>query len=278
MGRSFKNLFLLGFLFVSTKVLAAAPKSFEEHLLEGDRHFKLFEDQKALAHYQVAHELRPDDFEAHVKLLRTNNSIGQSLRDNGGSSDLVRAYFKKNVRIAEELYKKHPERVESPFSLAIAYGNLALYSSPREKVEFSQHIEENLKKSIAIDPNFPYSYLGLGIFYREVSRITFLERFFANLLFGEIPSATLEDAEKNFKMALQRDPTFIFTHYHYALCLEYADRNDEAIKEYQKVINLPRTESQDLRFKQLSQEAIKRLKPPSSTGVAIRFENAEENR
>ncbi|MBN8555629.1 MAG: hypothetical protein J0L93_09305 [Deltaproteobacteria bacterium] len=235
--------------------------SFEFEMAEGYRYFKKYDDETSSKHFEAARKLKPNDFDAQLMLLRTTNNIGQNLRDSGADPQLVEAHFKKNVLLAEALNKSHPERAEGPFSLAIAYGNLALFSSAREKVRLSQNIEANLKKSIELNPQFPFSHLGLGIFYREVSRITFLERFFANLLFGKIPHATLEDAEQNFKSSLELEPNFLFTHYHYGICLEYADKTDEAIAEYQKVVDLPQTDSQDPRLKRLAKKALDRLQP-----------------
>jgi tetratricopeptide (TPR) repeat protein len=240
-------------------LVLARPSEFEFHLREGNKYFQNFQNEKALEHFKAAVEINPQHFEARMKYLRANNSIGQNLRDQGGDPKLTEYYFKQNVELAEKLYADFPSRVESSFSVAIAYGNLALYSSPREKVRLSRDIEKNLKRAIELDPKFPYSYLGLGIFYREVSKISFFERFLAKILWGEIPHATIEDALKNFELSLERDPSFLFTHFHFAKTLEQAEKLKEAADEYQKVLRLAETDSGDAYLKEASRKALKAL-------------------
>ncbi|MDB5037398.1 MAG: Tetratricopeptide repeat [Bacteriovoracaceae bacterium] len=247
---------LLFLLIFTSNSLYAKASDFEFHFREGNRYAKEFQNEKALGEYKQASEINPQSFEARLKYLKTNNSIGQDLRDHHADEKITESFFKKNVELAEKLAQDFPNRTESPFCLAIAYGNLALYSSAREKVKLSQNIEKNLKRSIELDPNYPYAYLGLGIFYREVSKISFLERFFADLFFGEIPHSTLEDAEKYFRLSIERDPKFIFTHYNYAITLQNAAKLDEAAKEYQIVLNLPATDSGDSFLKEISRKAL----------------------
>jgi tetratricopeptide (TPR) repeat protein len=249
------------FLFVQIllSVLVGKTTEFESQMIQGDKHFKTFNNSEAIKHYKRAVELAPKNFEARLKYLRTNNSIGQNLRDQGGDPKDITFYFKQNVDLAEALYHDFPKRAEAAFSLAVAYGNLALYSSTREKVRLSRDIEKTLKRSIELDPKFPYSYLALGVFYREVSNINFLERFFAKLLWGEIPHATIEESEKNFELSLARDPTFLFTHYHYAKTLEQAGKIEEAADQYREVIKRPPTDSGDKFLKEISRNALRDL-------------------
>lgn len=253
-----RKIFILA-AFVLVNSIAAKPSDFDREIALGDKAFKAFDNENALKHYSAAIALNPENFDARFKYLRTNNSLGQNLRDRGASKKESEFYFRKNLDLAESLYKEFPQRAEAAFCLAIAYGNLALYASAREKVELSRHIEKTLKRAIELNPKFPYSYLGLGIFYREVSQINFLERFFAKLLWGEIPRATLEQAEEHFKKSISMEPTFLFTHFHYAKTLELNGKLREAGAEYGEVLKRPETDSGDAYLKTESRRSLKDL-------------------
>lgn len=239
-----------------------ASRDFHFYAALGDKYAAEFNTDKALEAYGEAYELDPKNLDYAIKFLRANNSVGQYLRDQDADPEKVEAYFKRNVELAEKIHTDYPDRAESLFSLAIAYGNLALYSSPREKVKLAQDVEKNLKRSIELDPQFPYAYLGLAIFYREVASMTFLERFFADLFLGEVPKSSYAEAEKFFFASLEKDPNFIFTHYHLAICYERDGKTDEAAARYRKVLELPRSDYGDPILKKNAEAALKRMGSP----------------
>lgn len=244
------------------KVLSESERRhFRQEMFEGNKLFDAFHVKEALPHFEKAYALDPLNYEAQVKLLRTYNAMGQDSMDRTEDHDRAEFYFRKNIEIAEGLVEKFPKSAEAWFAKAVTYGNLALYSPAKEKVQFAQNIEKMLKTSIELDPNYPYAYLGLAIFYREVSQITFMERFFANLLFGEIPQATLELSEEYFKKSIERDPNFVFARFHYGKCLEYADRIDEAVAQYDLAIRLPQKDFGDEILKKKSRSSIEELRP-----------------
>ncbi len=227
---------------------------------EGDRFAKEFDLQNALTQYEKAEQLSPMDFNIRWRILKMNNSLGQTMRDQNKDPKQVEFHFRRNVELAEKLYKDFPNKAETMFAVAVSYGNLALFSPPKEKVRLSGNIEALLKKAIETDPDFAYSYLGLGMFYREVSKITFWERFFAQLFFGSIPQATLADSEKYFRMAIEREPDFIFSHFYLAKALEDAEKYSDAVIEYRAVLQLPASDASDPFFKEVSTKALERLK------------------
>lgn len=260
------------------KVLTAEDrKKFQTELAAGNKLFDEFKVKEALPHFEKAREMDPSNYEAEIKLLRINNSIGQEYIDRSDDADRAEFYFRRNIELAENLTANHSESAEAWFAMAISYGNLALYSPAKEKVRLAQNVEKYLKKSITLDSRYPYSYLGLGIFYREVSRITFLERFFADLLFGEIPQASLEDAEKYFKKAIELDPNFPFARYHYGLCLEYLDRIDDAIVQYDLVLHLPRKDFGDLILRKKAKERLEEIRPGYFRESAQKADRSKED-
>ncbi len=58
-------------------------------------------------------------------------------------------------------------------------------------------VEDYAEKAIQLDPSFAPSYTLLGVFYREVASLNWLERMLAGSL-GVLPKVTLADAERMF--------------------------------------------------------------------------------
>lgn len=216
-----------------------------------------FNAEKALSLYEKAAALDPSYYEGALNYLRTRNSIGQQLLYGDRKATEAREIFLDNYERAKKLYEKFPLKTESPFAIAVTAGNLALLSTPREKVFLALNVEKNLKESLRINPKFAYGFLGLGIFYKEISRITFIERFFAELFFGKVPHATLEDAETNLRKALELDPSFIFTRFHLADCLYKMDREDDAVQIYKELLTMRSIDLNDDLWKALSTEFLK---------------------
>jgi tetratricopeptide (TPR) repeat protein len=216
-----------------------------------------FNAEKALSYYEKAAIQDPSLYEAALNYLRTRNSMGQQLLYGDKKTAEAREIFLDNYERAKKLYEKFPLKTESPFAIAVTAGNLALLSAPREKVFLALNVEKNLKESLRINPKFAYGFLGLGIFYKEISKITFIERFFAELFFGKVPHATLEDAELNLRKALKLDPSFIFTRFHLADCLYKMDREEEAIEMYKELVTMRSIDLNDDLWKTLSTEFLK---------------------
>jgi tetratricopeptide (TPR) repeat protein len=53
----------------------------------------------------------------------------------------------------------------------------------------------------------------LGIYYREIASLNWIERTFANTFFGSLPSGSYEDSERYFKKALSIDSDMIVAVY-----------------------------------------------------------------
>lgn len=242
-------------IFISTFSLVASP-TYLSYLKEGDRYFNEYKNAMALVNYEEAYKMAPHRFDPLFKLIRAINDVAEDRRDANGDKSQIEALFRRSLKLAKTLYEKYPNRTESAFVLAVAHGNLALFIDVKERVLLASKAEALLKKSIELDPSYPYHYLGLGIFYKEVAGISWIERFFGEMLYGEIPEASYADAEKYIKMTLERDPGFIFAHFHLAQVYEEWSKYEKAYFQFQKVIELPQKDHSDPVLKSL---AIKQI-------------------
>jgi tetratricopeptide (TPR) repeat protein len=240
------------FLFLLLLVAATttrAQDTYEALIAAGNEHYEAFENREALAAYEQAHTLQPDSFEVLALLARTYNDYGRDrLAEN--QRDAAEKSFETAVSYAEMLKSTYPDRAETYFLLAASYGNLALFKGGKGKVETGRAVEAYSKKAVEIDSTFALPYVVLGIFYREVASLNWLERTAANALFGGVPDGSKAQALDMIQRAIELDPDLNFAHYEMARTYESMDEQAKAAEHYRKVIELPPYTSEDARHQQ----------------------------
>ena len=154
--------------------------------------------------------------------------------------------------------EKFPDRPETYFHLSAAYGNLALFKGGKSKVKIGRDVEQYAKKAIELDSTYAPAYVALGLFYREVSDLNWVQRSFAKVLFGGVPKGSKEDAVAMLERAIALDPNFSLAHFELAITLEKMGRKEEAIPHLRKVIELPPATTQDVRNKEIARELLEK--------------------
>jgi tetratricopeptide (TPR) repeat protein len=87
----------------------------------------------------------------------------------------------------------------------------------------------------------------LGVFYREVARLSWIERLVAKTLFGGLPPASLVKSEEYLRKAVRADPESAFAAFELGQTLEALDRREEARDVYERLLGLEPRNSENLR-------------------------------
>jgi tetratricopeptide (TPR) repeat protein len=232
---------------------AISQNSVQEHLEKGDRFFEKLNNERALTEYQKAYDAAPTHFEPLLRMSRLYNDLGRLALQ---TSDLSESYYRKAIGFAEQLHRYHPDRAESYFMLALCHGSLVPFKTLREKLELGRDVEHNARKALTIDSTFSMAYVVLGIFYRSVSRLGWMEKLIANTIFGKNLYGTLEDSESMLKKALHFDPANSFAYFELASTYRAMGREEAAVEALRKVLAL---EPKSLREHQQLEVARRRL-------------------
>jgi len=228
------------FTFLVLLLLNATPGfsvSVDELVATGDKYHENFDNIDAAKEYQDAYQLDKESFPILKKLVLSYNDAGEDYREK--SRKKAEKYFRNAIKYAEIAKKEFPDKDDNYFLLALAYGNLARYSSGREKVELARDVEKNIKKMIHLQPDFAPAYVVLGVYYREVARLNWFLKQFAKTLLGGLPDGSLEDSKSMLQKAISLNPEVIYSHYELARTYESMKNYSKAIDEYNKVIELP---------------------------------------
>lgn len=232
-------------ILIALLVLAAADTHAQSSMIDrADSLSARFEYRAAIAAYRNA---EPDN-EAHrlAALTTAENMLGLDLLAEG-HKDSAEVHFERAVETAEQMAEAFPDSAESYFSLAAAKGNLALLKGGKTKVRLGREVEQDALRAVEIDSTYSDALSVLGVFYREVAQLSWLERLVAKTLFGGLPSASLEKSERYLRRAVKADPDSPFAVYELGETLIKMDRPDEAKRLFEKLMTLEPRNSENAR-------------------------------
>ncbi len=214
------------------------PKEAEEYLKAGDDLYKKFDILNAARNYEKAFKIDPDNYNVMVKLVRIYNDIGEDFYEKR-NMEKSEKYIKEAVKMAELFQQKYPDSADAYAYIAMSYGNLALHEGGKEKVKLAKKIEENAKISIEKDPGKYLPYIILGIYYRQISNLSWIERLFANAFYGDVPDGSYEQSLEMFQKVLQLSPGMITATFQMAQVYRDLDNEEMEEKLLKKVLTLP---------------------------------------
>lgn len=89
--------------------------------------------------------------------------------------------------------------------------------------------------------------------------MTWFERLFANIFFGDVPEGSFEDSEKMMLKALELQPGIVIAAFHLSLTYKEMDEEEKEITMLKKVIELPKANFRDTFAKRKAKERLKNL-------------------
>ncbi|XP_076025356.1 regulator of microtubule dynamics protein 2 [Genypterus blacodes] len=135
------------------------------------------------------------------------------VHDVSTSVEEKKSHAETGKKIGEEAVNFNPTCAESHQWYAIMCGIMAEYDTIQNRIKNGYIFKEHLDKAIELKPQDPLSYYLLGRWCYAVAQLTWLERKVATTLFGAPPTATVEDALKNFLKVEEIKPQYSKTNY-----------------------------------------------------------------
>ena len=174
----------------------------KDYLEKGDESYSKFNNVEAISYYEKALNITPDNFEILLKLVRTYNAAGEEYFEYRNTKE-AEYYINKALEFADKFRIKFPDSSAVYSYSAMSNGNIALFKGGKEKIKYAKLVELNAKKSISLNPNAYLPYIILGIYYREIAGLSWIERAFANTFLGSVPSGSYKESETMLKKALR---------------------------------------------------------------------------
>jgi tetratricopeptide (TPR) repeat protein len=218
------------------------PERFDTYLKNGDIYYHQCDNANALIQYQMAYALAPDSLSTLLRMVRTYNDIG---RLKLGVDTSAHTYYQKAVDFAEIMVRIHPNRAESHFWLALGHGSLIPFRSAGDKIRIGKQVQDEARKAIELDSTFSYAYVILAIFQREGARLSWIEKAYVRIVFGQSISGSLDQAENYLLSALKYNPSNAYAFYELYWTYMAMGRNDKARSAIRSLTAIPPTNARE---------------------------------
>ncbi|XP_034040965.1 regulator of microtubule dynamics protein 2 isoform X1 [Thalassophryne amazonica] len=176
------------------------------------------------------------------RLIRAYSDI----HDISSTMEEKKTHAESGKKIGEDAVKLNPTCAESHQWYAIICGIMADYDTMQNKIKNGYIFKDHLDKAIELKPHDPFSYYLLGRWCYAVAQLSWIERKVAATLFGEPPSATIEDALKNFLKVEEIQPGYSKTNYVFlAKCYKDLGQQGNARKMCEAASSMSTTSKED---------------------------------
>jgi tetratricopeptide (TPR) repeat protein len=169
------------------------------------------------------------------------------------SEEQALAFFQEAENYARAAIAAGPDQGDGYKWLAIALGAQSKFLDIETQVRQSREIKESIQKAITLAPDDDIAYLVLSRWHYKISSLGFLARAFANIVYGGLPEASLDEAEKLLLRAIELHDR-IAHRYNLARVYEQKDDRDRAVRQYRQTLLLPVT------FPEEAEEQVKAQK------------------
>jgi tetratricopeptide (TPR) repeat protein len=239
-------------LLLSTSALA---ETCEELVAKGDIYYDKLQPAEALKYYLPAEKLDPKNVSLLVKIARQYRHL---LSEAKSDTEKLR-YGKTATDYADRAVALAPEDPEAQLAVAISYGKVLPYESSRGQVNGSRTVKAAAEKVVRLDPKNDLGWHVLGRWHLVVSEVGGMKKTLGALVYGKLPPASLQEAERCFQKAIARNPNRLM---HYIeLGRTYADmgRAEDAKKYINKGLAMKNTEKDDPETKEKGREVLAKL-------------------
>ncbi|XP_008278389.1 regulator of microtubule dynamics protein 2 [Stegastes partitus] len=168
------------------------------------------------------------------------------VHDVSGTLEEKKTHAETGKKVGEEAVSLNPTCAESHQWYAIMCGIMAEYDTVQNKIKNGYIFKDHLDKAIELKPQDPMSYYLLGRWCYAVAQLSWIERKVAATLFGEPPSATVEDALKNFLKVEEIHPAYSKLNYVFlAKCYKDLGQREEARKMCEAACSMDAVSKED---------------------------------
>lgn len=220
-------------------------------LAAGDRERAARQPAAALAHYEAALALAPNNYGA---LYRTS-SVLIDLAEFDPDRDARKAAFGRASTLARQATKIAPDSAAGFFELARALGREALTVSARERTGYAVEIRETALRTLAIDSLHAGAMHVLGRWNAEIMGLNGFTRMIAKRFLGGkvFEEASWENAVRWLEQATTLQPNR--TVHLLALGEIYRDtgQREKAKRALEAAIRAPLRDANDPQYKQAAQ-------------------------
>ncbi len=236
-------------------VMMAGVHAAGDWIEQGDSLDRGFKSAEALAVYQKALAADPDNADL---LRKISKQYVEMVLDAPSKKEKLRL-AQLGYDTALQAKKLAPNDPEVRVTVAIAAGRLAFYSEPRRRLQLSSVVRSESAEAVRLDPRFALGWHVLGRWNYEIANLNPVLRVVAEAVYGKMPPASNDEAIRALSRAVQLEPGNALFHAELGRAYLAAGRKDEAKRELQKSLTLPRRGRGDAGAQDRAKQALRGL-------------------
>lgn len=228
---------------------------FAELVKQGDAADAKFKAEAALESYLPAEKLNPNDASLLVKIARQYvyrmadlSSKAEQLK----SGRTALAYSERAVKLA-------PNESDPHLAVAICLGKLSPLLGNKESIEASHKIKAEAGTAAKLNPKDDFAWHLLGRWNQELAQIGGVTRAIAMVVYGSLPSASYDEAVKDFQKAIALNPNRLIHYVELGRTYALMGRKEEAKKFIEQGLAMPNRDRDDPETKERGKKTLKDL-------------------
>ena len=206
----------------------------EQFIEQGDAQVKALHAQEALALFQQAAQVDPNDAEIVLRISQQYSNLIAVAK----SPTQAGEYAKRSLDEAKQAVVLAPQNEKAHLALAVAYGRLTDFVDNRTKVEYSRQVKAEAGKALELDPGDDFAWHVLGRWNYAVATLNPVLKLIARFVYGGMPDASLQEAVKDYTKAIDLAPQRVIHHHELARTYVALGDMDDARKEWQTEVTL----------------------------------------
>ena len=249
-----KSLSLVAGLVMSGPVLRAEMA--EDLIKKGDVYYDRLQAEEALKYYLPAEKLQPQNIDLLVRISREYRHLmsdASAKAEKLKLGNIAKGYAQRAVSLA-------PNDPDAQLAVAITYGKLLPYQANKERVEASRVIKDAAEKVVRLDPSNDLGWHVLGRWHVTLADVGPVTKALGSLVYGKLPPASNEEAERCFEKAIQLNPNRLMHYVELGRTFAQMGKPAEARKYITKGLCMAETEKDDGETKEKGRQILAKLK------------------
>jgi len=187
---------------LASATMGFAAESADDLIDKGKVFDRKFQANDALMLYLSAEKVEPKNPDLLVRIARQYRYLMTDASDTQEKLRLGHIALDYSERAAA----CGPKDCDAQLAPAITLGKMLPFMPTKEQVSASPKIKESVDKALAIDPQSDTAWHILGRWNRVLAEVSSTKRFFANLIYGQLPKGSIDEAEQDMKKAIALNP------------------------------------------------------------------------
>lgn len=149
-----------------------------------------------------------------------------------------RRRLRRAVASAREALAADSTNAWAHLVVALTTGRLSEFGGTRTRVERSRAVKAHADRALALDSTLAGAYHVRGLWHRAVADLGFLQRAAVKIIYGGLPSASLEQSAWNFRRALALEER-VYHHLELGRTYRAMDRPKAARQQFRRALAAP---------------------------------------